>query len=553
MAEPNALAQSVLQELSVARSTRGTWEAQWEDVARVVLPDHTGSFVSMGMNTPGAERGLQMFDSTANTALFRFGSAMESMLTPRNGTWHHLRILDPALDKIRRVRLWCEQVNNILFRYRYAPRAAFQSNQHDGYIGLGAFGTAALFIDRLRDPAEPHARGLRYRNVPLGELYFGVNHQGQVDRAWRRFHMKLYQIAQRFGPEKLNGKLGELLRTKPDTEVFVVHSVRPRAQWNPNRIDAKGKPYESCYVIEDDATLLDEGGYDRFPYAVSRYLTAPNEIYGRSPAINVLPSIKVLNKMKETVIKQGERSVDPVLLLHDDGLLDGFNLTPGALNYGGMSADGRPLVGTLPVGNVQVGKENMDDERMTINDAFLVSLFQILVQNSDRMTATEVLERAREKGALLSPTMGRFQSESLAPMVEREYQLLWDQGLIPPPPPELVEARAGFHVEFDAPLNRAMRAESAAGAQRSLQFAAEIAAQTQDPSVMDTFDFDVIVPATADINGVPASWMASPEKIAAKRQGRQQQQLTQQAIDAGPAMAAMTKAAAPGGTNVNGG
>ena len=39
---------------------------------------------------------------------------------------------------------------------------------------------------------------------------------------------------------------------------------------------------------------------------------------------------------------------------------------------------------------------------MVINDAFLVTLFQILTETPE-MTATEVIERTREKGALLSP------------------------------------------------------------------------------------------------------------------------------------------------------
>src|SRR6185312_16287734 len=131
------------------------------------------------------------------------------------------------------------------------------------------------------------------------------------------------------------------------------------------------------------------------------------------------------------------------------------------------------------------------------NDAFLVSLFQILVEQP-QMTATEVLERAREKGALLSPTMGRFQSESLGPMILREYDVLKAQGLIPTPPPELLEARATWKVEFDAPLNRAMRAEEGAGFQRSVQFGIEIANATQDPSALDAFDFDTAQRELAD-------------------------------------------------------
>ena len=187
------------------------------------------------------------------------------------------------------------------------------------------------------------------------------------------------------------------------------------------------------------------------------------------------------------------------------------------------------------------------DERMAINDAFLVTLFQILIQ-TPQMTATEVLERAREKGALLSPTMGRFQAESVGPMVEREFDLLAWQNLIPPPPQALVEAGAEYHVEYDAPLNRAMRADEAAGTMRTFQWASEIAATTQDPSVMDYFDTDAIIPELMQINGAPFRFMRDPKQVAQLRAARQQAQASQQLVQALPGIAAMQKASAPEGS-----
>jgi hypothetical protein len=547
MAYSEDLTQEILREYSEAKNGRGIWEKHWEDVARFVLPHYQTSFYTMGNMTPGRERGEDMFDVTANTALFRFAAAMESMLTPRNGLWHRIRITDPELNKRRNVRLWCDQVNDLLFHYRYSPASNYQSQQHDGYIGIGAFGSSCIFVDSLMKPGQ---QGLRYRNVNLGELFFCENHQGIVDKVIRRFPMTLRQLMQRPSWQAaMPDKVKERVAITPEEKMWVIHRVAPREDYDPQRIDAKGMPFESCYVLEDTQSLLEESGYREMPYAISRYITAPGELYGRSPAMNVLPSIKVLNEEKKTMLKQGHRQVDPVLLVHDDGVLDGFSLKPGAVNTGAVSADGRPLVHALPTGNVQVGKEMMDDERTAINDAFLVSLFQIMV-DSPQMTATEVLERSREKGALLSPTMGRFQSESLGPMIEREYGLLRRMGLLPPIPPELLEAKAQFKIEYDAPLNRAMRAEQGSGIQRALQFAAEIAGQAQDPSAMDWFNFDEIIPDMVDINGAPFRYVNDAATVAAKRKDRSQQQATAQATQALPGMAAMLKSAAPGGNQV---
>jgi hypothetical protein len=322
---------------------------------------------------------------------------------------------------------------------------------------------------------------------------------------------------------------------------------KTNSEFELGRLDAKGKRFSSHYLLKDQKVLLAAGGYRCMPYSVARYLTAPGENYGRGPAMNVLGGINVLNEEKKVILKQGHRAVDPILLMHDDGIIENMNLKPGSMVPGGVSAEGRPLVHTLPTGNFIIGKELMDDERMAINDAFLVTLFQILIE-TPQMTATEVLERAREKGALLSPTMGRYQSEGLGPMCEREFDLLMFQGLIPPPPQVILDAGAEYMVEYDAPLNRAMRAEEAAGGMRTFQWAAEIATNLQDPSVMDTFDPDVMIPELADINAMPLRWRRTPEKIAEIRKNRDTQAAAAQITQALPGMAAMAKVATPEGT-----
>jgi hypothetical protein len=74
------------------------------------------------------------------------------------------------------------------------------------------------------------------------------------------------------------------------------------------------------------------------------------------------------------------------------------------------------------------------------------------------------------------------------------------------------------------------------------QYASEIAANTQDPSSLDWFNVDTMIPDLADAQGMPASWMNSQESVDAKREGRQQQQAQQQMLEAAPSMAAMVKA-----------
>lgn len=531
------IADEIVQEWARLSGDRGTLESHWREIAERTIPAHRTAFEGKGNFNSLANQGKKqtefIFDSTASVALNRFAAILDSLLTPRNQTWHRLVPSDPRLIRDRQVKLWFEDLNKQLFKYRYAPRANFASQNQANWKSLGAYGTGCVFVD----PLDEDESGLRYRNTHLSEIYFAENHQGIVDKAYRYFFMTARQATQ-----KWNGKVPKAISDCVNQEqpFWFIHCVKPRMDRDRNRVDYKGMKWASYYVSISEKKLLQEGGYQVFPYAISRYEQAPGEIYGRSPAMDVLPSIKTLNEEKKTMLKQGHRTVDPVLLGPDDGILDTMSLKPGAYNAGGVTADGRPLVHALPVGNVNVGKEMMDDERAIINDAFLITLFQILTE-SPQMTATEVLERTKEKGILLAPTIGRQQTEYLQPLIEREIDILTQLHVIAPMPQLLLEAQGDYQIEYESPLSRAQRAEEASGLMRTLEPALQVVNISQDPSIIDHFDWDVIIPEIASIQGVPLRWMKSMDAVAQVRNKRAQQQQVQTAIQAAPGVAAVQK------------
>lgn len=530
------LAAEIIGEYEQLSADRSHFEGQWKEIAERVIPAQRDKFDQKGWKSEQGQKKTEfLFDSTAAIALNRFTAILDSLLTPRNQTWHRLVASDPALNRIREVKLWFEEVNRLLFKYRYAPKANFASQNQQNYASLGSYGSGCMFVDKLIDPSE---KGLRYRNIHLGEVYFSENHQGIVDKALRYYPMTARQAVQKWG-DKVPDKIKNT--NNKEENFFFIHCVKPRTDKDPQRVDYKGMDYASYYVSIDGKMILSEGGFSTFPYAISRYEQHPGEVYGRSPAMAVLPAIKTLNEEKKTLLKQGHRATDPVLLVHDDGVLDSLDLKPGAVNFGGVSADGRPMVHTLPTGNVAIGKDMMDDERIVINDAFLITIFQILTE-TPAMSATEVLERTKEKGILLAPTIGRQQSEYLGPMIEREIDVLIAQRLLPRMPQALREAGGEFQIVYDSPLSRAQRAEEAAGLMRTVETALNVVNVTQNPEPLDFFDWDTIIPEVAEIQGVPFRWMKSLELVNQVRQGRAQQQQQQMMIQAAPGAAAMMKA-----------
>jgi hypothetical protein len=525
------------QRLDALKRERSNFDSQWEEAAECALPAH-GSLFNGGVATntqQGEKKTQRQFDGTTAAAAQKFSAVMESLVTPQNHVWHMLRVMDPTLRKKRSVREFFDSLSDVLYDYRYRPSANFVPNSQQVYLSLGVYGNGSLYVD-----SPDNGKGLRYKNIFLGETYFAENHAGIIDTLYRTFMQSPKQVVERFGAatsEATQSRAAEPTQMD-ERNVEILHVVMPNAQYAPGMIGAM--PFISVYMEVQGQHELRIGGYDTFPYAIGRYTQISGETYGRGPAQYVLPSIKTLNEQKKTMLKQGHRAVDPVLLAFDDGKLGMAQLRAGKMVAGGVSKDGRMLVQPLPAGNVGLGDKMMDMEKAIIHDAFLINLFQILIE-TPQMTATEVLERAREKGMLLAPTAGRLQSEFLGPLIEREIALLARQGLLPDMPPILQQAAAEYKIEYDNPMSRMARAEKAAGFMRALGSAAEYTKMTGDPSPLDFFNFDRAMPEILDIHGAPTTWTNDIDTVMAKRQQRAEQAQQAQALEALPAMAGMMK------------
>lgn len=533
----------IKREFSQKIAERSTLAGHCEEVAQLILPTSRNTFFYQNYNTPGQKKTQQQVDATGALALHRFCAIADSLVTPRNMHWHGLAG-DDYVMKDRASRLWFETTKRTVFRQRYDSNANFAAQNYNNWQSTGAFGNATMYVDKFDARWAGGGRGLRYKAVPFGETYYGENHQGKVDRMIRWFRMTAYQAVQKFGIDWLPETLYAPLQQDSQTTYNFLHCVRPRDNdYDPDALDQRSMPFSSYYLsIEGNCLMAPEGGYHKFPYSVSRYDQTPGEVYGRGPAMLVLPSLKTLNAQKITFLKQGHRGADPVLLMADDGIV-GMDMRPGAMNKGGVTSDGKLLVHTLPTGNIQISEEMMQEERGIIDDVFLVSLFKVLSEHPN-MTATQVIELVNEKGMLVAPTLGRQHTEYVGGLVERELDLLADMRMLEPMPPRLREAMGAYEVTDTSPLSLAARAGEAAGFLRTVEQVRELVNITQDPSLLDPFDFDVATPEIARINNTPERWMADDQKVAGKRQARAQQQQIANQVQAAPAQAALMSAAA---------
>lgn len=512
-------------------SRRGIWEGHWREVAERVRPNQ--NFFQNRIRSDGDKRNQKIYDDTAPLALSKFAAAVISMSFPATQRYHALTTHDPVLAKNANVKRYLEQVTDILFRVRYEPQANYQAQSGECVMDIGAFGTGILFIDDMI------GHGIRYKSLPLAETYLAEDGHGVVDTLHRKFELSAHQAASLFGYENLPERVCQALERDRNQRFPFLHCVYPNREREGRRRDARGMAFSSAYISLEDRAMVSEGGYRVFPFATPRFETGPNETYGRSPAMKVLPTIKTLNEMKKTLIRAGQKVVDPPVMLTDDGALQAFSLRPNALNFGYVDANGRPLAMPFETrGQVQIGMDMMNAEREVINDAFFVTLFRILVQEP-QITATEAMLRAQEKGQLLAPTMGRIQSELLGPQITRELDILAHSGMLPDMPPELIEAGGMVRVEYQSPLNLAQRAAAGVGMMNTLQAVAPLAQFDKRVSLL--FDAVAMARELADINGVPQHTLHTDEEIAQLQGAQQQSEKMQALLAAAPVAASAAK------------
>lgn len=508
-----------LRKLQLARSN---FDITWDRIARVVLPTSIGFTTSYA---PGSQLNNEIFDATAQLALPRFAAAIDTLITPQTSKWHMLQAKDKRMKASPGVQRFLSDLNDKLFAVRYAPKANFASRAFECYMSMGAFGNGPMYIQDLHP-------GIQYISIHLSEIWFDEDANGRIDTAFWVHEYTQRQVLQKF-PDNVPEDIAKDAAQNPNKKIKFCKAVFPRVERDLFQKDAKNMAFASVTFRIGGAsnsdstgsssigsssvppTIVEEKGYRTFPFAVSRYATAARETYARGPAHDALPDILTLQEMSKTTLRYGQRVADPTLLAADADAVDPFVTRPGAVNYGYLTQDGNELVKQLQLqGDTGFTLELMNQRREAVNTAFLVNLFQVLVdKGGDRRTATEVMQLVQEKGALLGPIGGRLRTEFLGSIIEREMDILFASNVIDPAdvPPELRNSPM-LDIEYDSPLTRTMKAEEGIGIMRTYEFAAQMA--QVNPDIRLKLNANRALERVAEVNGAPPDVLFSDDEVA---------------------------------------
>lgn len=507
-------------------SDRRVWENHWQEVADVVMPQ-VGFTSKM---TPGSKRQTRIFDDTAWKAGDRLAFAIFSTTINPVVKWFGLKTRDQSVNGSRDVQAWLKDTADHLLGVFNSPRSGFSLSAHEVITDLVFFGTSVFMT------LDGTTRA-KFVNRPLSECYLVEDEEQRVNRVYRKFQMKLHEMAAMRGPGKgwsLSRKTTERLeQAKPEAlaseDVTILHVVYERDEHDPLRRDGPNKRWASLYIEHEQKHVLKEGGFDRNPYKTPRWSKSSGETYGRSPAIKSLPSIKGLNVIKKTVLQAGEKAVDPPLQVPSNGMEGPIATVPGALIYyragagGGNQGPITPLLG----GDPRLGHQIVELERQNIRENFYWDILQL--PELDRMTATEVMQRVQQRMTVLAPVLARMIGEWLSPAIEDTFFIEMAGGRLPPPPPEI--AAAGLDIEYFGPLAIAQQASEANNIERLFNQSTPLL--TVDPTAARVFNAPVIIRNLARFNNVHPDNLRSEQEFEAMQQ--QEQQLA--ALTAGAAAA----------------
>ena len=230
-----------------ARGLRGQWDANYQDIKELVRPD-SGNFNRV--TTPGQRRYDNIYDGTAVHACEEFASGLHSYLTSPSERWFEVSV--PSIKRLvdyPEAKQWLDLVSDTIYGIYSDPNSGFNPALHEGYLDLGAYGTAAILQEWNYEK-----QCIVFKTGVLGEMFFEENAEGQVDTVWIYRDMTGRQILEEFSKDGLlqNTDFYKIVAVPANAQklykVVRFIGVNTNRVWG--KIDKLNKAYASDWVVE---------------------------------------------------------------------------------------------------------------------------------------------------------------------------------------------------------------------------------------------------------------------------------------------------------------
>jgi len=482
------------------KNERASWMPVWKDLGLYLAPTR-GFFDGQ---TPNQGRRIDhktLLDSTPCLAVEVLCAGMMSGLTSPARSWFDLSLAPEDMMELPGAREWIFDVKKRL--EEVFAKSNVYGVLHGFYEEIAVFGTAAFLLEEDRE------KGLYCRAFTVGEYSLGTDERGQVNRFGREFFMTGEQLTQTFGKEHLPAYITSQLGEGKTTQWYkVFHLIVPNDRHVPSLQDNQHMPFASIYFLES-GHLLRRSGYREFPVIAARWeVKNSSDVYGKGPGWKCLGDVKMLQKMQKTKLVALDKSTNPPVMVSAN-VQGEVNLLPGGITRYNGAADGavRPAYQVQP--DLNALEAAIGSVRNIVRSQFFADVFLSLsAQNYSGMTATEVAERHQEKMLVLGPVLERLKNELLDPLIDRAFNLLARQGLLPPAPPSI--QGLPLKVEYVSMIAQAQKAAGVSSLMQGLNYAASLAAVR--PELLNRVDYDCALEEGLKALGVAPALLKTREE-----------------------------------------
>lgn len=435
-----------------------------------------------------------------------------------NITWFKLTLENPEYAKYYGVKRWLEEVEEIMYsEFNRSNLYAEAKTLADNAVCIG-HGTMLEDYDYDRNK-------LRFSANRMNEIYLDTDEYNEVTTCYRKFLMPLKKAVDFFGLKNLSEHSQDAYKEEHgkrwNDNITILYAVYKRTNYNKEIPDAKNMPYAAVYVEWEHDHIIEESGYQEFPYAVFEWDKIPGTAYSESPAMSAMQDILFLNKANKATMDIAQTSSRPPMIVSED-ILD-VDTSPAGITY---VKNGDTLQPLQTGQNYPITIDILEKIKQSVKDWFNVDFFLMLQHQQRQMTATEVSELQGEKAAVLSNLIVNF-NNTLTRIVQRSFNLLYEEGKIPQPPESLIGTGTSLKVEFVGPLAQAQRRyHQAGGINVALQYLAPMAQLF--PESLDFIDQDEAIKKLLIGNGMPQSAIREDKDVEALRSARAEQVAAQQ-------------------------
>lgn len=404
------------------------------------------------------------------------------------------------------------------------PKSGFLASAARLAIELWSMGTGVQWIG--------HKRGFGpiYLTRPLRSSWIATNGDGIVDTVYYQFTMPLWRVMQRFANARYVDKWRDAMgdEAKSRQLITIVHTIEPRLNGEKGGPKER-KPFAEKYICLEARALLEENGYDSFPYAVPRLEVEDGSDYGTGRCWYALPDAIGLSVMQQGIENAVDLKVQPPVMMPKRMFGKPLDRRPGAMNYfdsgqlGFMSA--REAFQTIDIaGDVGVGLQYHDRLIQNVDSAMLVDWMRL--RETGNVTAEEIVERRNLRVGIMSAHVPGIDREWMGVTADRTAEIMMAEGDLGDPPRELAGAEVDW--DYSGPLARAQRQKQLEAFDR--MFGRILQAREIEPTAPYVLNIQEGLRACAEAEGLPIGVLRGREEVIALADAKEEADANAEAL-----------------------